>query len=284
MRRPWAKPTGRNSTMPNAAGTILDEILAARAARVRQARARVPIEDLERAAAVRSEFRSFRDALSAGGIRVIAEMKKASPSAGLLQSEYAPGALAQDYEAAGAAALSILTEEDYFQGSLDHLRQARAATCLPVLRKDFIIEPYQVYESAASGADALLLIVAALSGAELLSLIELSRRLNVAALVEVHTEDELARALDAGADIIGVNNRDLKTLEVKLETSLRLREKIPAGILSVTESGIKTGEDLARLHEAGFDAALIGERLMRSGNPGRALREMLTAARGNGVS
>lgn len=265
--------------MPNAAGTILDEILAARAARVRQAKARVPIEDLERAAAKRTDFRSFRDALSADGIRVIAEMKKASPSAGLLQSEYAPAALAQGYEAAGAAALSILTEEDYFQGSLDHLRQARAATRLPVLRKDFMIEPYQVYESAASGADALLLIVAALSDAELLSMIELSRRLNMAALVEVHTEDELARALDAGADIIGVNNRDLKTLEVRLETSFRLREKIPAQCLAVAESGIKTGEDLKKLREAGFDAALIGERLMRSGDPGRALREMLAGAR-----
>lgn len=265
--------------MPNDTGTILDEILAARAARIRQAQARAPLEDLERAAVARSDFRSFRGHLAAGGLGVIAEMKKASPSAGLLRSEYAPTLLARGYEDSGAAALSVLTEEDYFQGSLDHLRQARAATRLPVLRKDFIIEPYQVVESAAGGADALLLIVAALSPAQLRNLIELSRRFNLAALVEVHTEEELARALDEGADVIGINNRDLKTLEVKLETSFRLREKIPVQCLTVAESGIKAGEDLKRLREAGFDAALIGERLMRSGDPGRALGEMLAGAK-----
>lgn len=268
--------------MQNATGTILDEIVAARAERVKQARARVPLEVLVRAAGSRADFRSFSGALSAAehhGPHVIAEMKKASPSAGLLRSEYAPGALARDYEASGATALSVLTEEDYFQGSLDHLREARAAARLPVLRKDFIVDPYQVYESAASGADALLLIVAALSNGLLRELIELSRRLNVTALVEVHTENELGRALDAGAEIIGVNNRDLKTLEVKLETSLRLRENIPSGCLTVAESGIKTAADLKRLAGAGFHAALVGEWFMRSGDPGRALADLLAGAR-----
>ncbi len=215
---------------------------------------------------------------------MIAEMKKASPSAGLLRDEYAPGALARDYEASGATALSVLTEEDYFQGSLDHLREARTAARLPVLRKDFIIHSYQVYESAARGADALLLIVAALANELLRELIELSQRLKVAALIEVHTENELRRALDAGAEIIGVNNRDLKTLEVKLETSLRLREKIPSRCLTVTESGIKTAADLKRLSAAGFHAALIGEWFMRSGDPGRALADLLAGARDNGMA
>lgn len=265
--------------MQNATGTILDEIVAARAERVRQARSRVPLEVLAHAAESRTDFRKFNDSLSAGGIRVIAEMKKASPSAGLLRGEYAPGALARDYETSGAAALSVLTEEDYFQGSLDHLREARRAALLPVLRKDFIIDPYQVYESAVGGADALLLIVAALSNELLSELIELSRRLKVAALVEVHTEDDLVRALDAGAEIIGVNNRDLKTLEVKLETSFRLREKIPSGCLAVAESGIKSAADLRRLIGAGFHAALIGEWFMRSGEPGRALADLLHGAR-----
>ncbi|HEV2501275.1 MAG TPA: indole-3-glycerol phosphate synthase TrpC [Terriglobia bacterium] len=263
--------------------TILDDIVASRADRVREAKSRVPLEALARAAEARSDFRSFRDALSLDSphaARVIAEMKKASPSAGLLRSDYAPPALARDYEASGAVALSVLTEEDYFQGSLDHLREARRAARLPVLRKDFIIDPYQVYESAASGADALLLIVAALSSESLRDLIDLCRRLKVAALVEVHNEDELSRALDAGVEIVGVNNRDLKTLEVKLGTSFKLREKIPSRCLAVAESGIKTGADLKRLVEAGFHAALIGERLMRSNDPGGALGELLAGARG----
>lgn len=261
--------------------TILDDIVAARAERVKQARLRFPLEAVARAAEARADFRSFRDALSLNGshaARVIAEMKKASPSAGLLRSEYAPAALARDYETSGAVALSVLTEEDYFQGSLDHLREARRTARLPVLRKDFIIEAYQVYESAANGADALLLIVAALSNQRLLELIEICQRLKVAALVEVHNEDELSRALDAGAEIVGVNNRDLKTLEVKLETSFKLREKIPSRCLAVAESGIKNGADLRRLVEAGFHATLIGERLMRSNDPGGALGELLAGA------
>lgn len=261
--------------MRNATGTILDEIVAMRAKRVEQARRTAPLERLQRAAAERSDYRNFRGRLSAGGIQIIAEMKRASPSAGILRNNYDPAALAQGYESAGAAALSVLTEPDYFEGSLEHLRAARDAARLPVLRKDFIIDPYQVVESSAAGADALLLIVAALPDGRLRELIEHSERWRIAALVEVHTEDELLRALDAGAGIIGINNRNLKTLEVNLDTSLRLRDKIPSGHLTVAESGIKTPTDLKRLAAAGFDAALIGERLMRAGDPGAALAELI---------
>jgi indole-3-glycerol phosphate synthase len=168
-----------------------------------------------------------------------------------------------------------LTEERYFLGSLADLETVRASVSLPVLRKDFILEDYQIYESVAAGADALLLIVAALSDEDLRRLLELCLGLRTAPLVEVHDESELERALGAGARIIGVNNRDLKTLEVNLETSLRLRPRIPAGCIAVSESGIKTGEDLCRIAEAGYHAVLIGERFMTAADPGAALREML---------
>jgi indole-3-glycerol phosphate synthase len=171
-----------------------------------------------------------------------------------------------------------LTEKDFFGGSLQDLQEARGAVRLPVLRKDFILDPYQVYESVAAGADALLLIVAALSDEDLRKLLGLCDRLHIAALVEVHTAPELERALAAGARIIGVNNRNLRTLEVSLETSLRLRSKIPPGCLAVSESGIKTAADLHRLSEAGFNAALIGERFMTAPDPGQELAEMLRLA------
>lgn len=265
--------------MQKVTNTILDDILAARAARVEQARLRVPLDSLAQAGEARKDFRSFAAALSGGGVRVIAEMKKASPSAGLLRNEYSCAALATAYEGSGAIAISVLTEEDYFQGSIGHLREARASVRLPVLRKDFIVDAYQVYESAAAGADAVLLIVAALPDKDLRTMMELSGRLKMAALVEVHTEQELSRALGAGASIIGVNNRNLKTLEVNLETSFLLREKIPAGCVAVTESGIKSAVELKRLIGSGFQAALIGESLMRSHDPGRALAELLAECR-----
>ncbi len=261
--------------MQNTTETLLDDILARRMERVNESRRRIPLDRLARAAESRTEFRSFSGALSAGGVRIVAEMKKASPSAGLLRQSYCCAEIAGAYERAGAAALSVLTEEDYFQGSLDHLRQARAAARLPALRKDFIVDPYQIYESAAAGADALLLIVAALRDTDLRALVELSARLRVEALVEVHTERELYRALDAGAQLIGVNNRNLKTLEVTLDTSFRLRDKIPAEHLTVAESGIKSAADLRKLIAAGFHAALIGERFMRAPDPGGALAELL---------
>jgi indole-3-glycerol phosphate synthase len=268
--------------------SILDEIIDSRRRRLEEARARVPLAGLERAAEDRAERRDFAAALDrhhrksglvkypgAAGLAVIAELKSASPSAGLLKRDYRPSEIARGYESAGAAALSVLTEEEFFRGTLEHLKQARAATGVPVLRKDFILDAYQVYESAAAGADALLLIAAALPDQELRRLLELSDRLRIAALVEVHTADELDRAIAVGARIIGINNRNLKTLEVNIETSLRLRPRIPTACLSVSESGIRTAADLERLRDAGFDAALIGERFMMAEDPGRELAALL---------
>ena len=260
------------------AQTYLDEIVAARRKDVEEARSRVPLGHLQNAAERRHEWRDFAAALSRESISVIAEMKKASPSRGLMRADYRPRTLAQNYEAVGAAALSVLTEERYFQGDLTDLIDARDAVSLPVLRKDFILDGYQVYESAASGADALLLIVAALSDKDLRSLIELAHVVNLAALVEVHTAEELERALAAGARILGVNNRNLKTLEVDLATSFELAAKIPADCLAVSESGIRTSDDLKRLAKAGYDAALIGEAFMTADDPGRELATMLDAA------
>ena len=261
--------------MVNLSGTCLGEIVAARRQQIGEARARTPLETLKHAAQARAERRDFAAALSGGPLRLIAELKRASPSRGILRQQYRPDAIAQSYEAAGASALSVLTEERYFLGSLDDLETVRAAVRLPVLRKDFILEDYQIYETVAAGADALLLIVAALSDEDLRSSVELCHGLQIAPLVEVHDESELERALAAGARIIGVNNRDLKTLEVDLETSLRLRPGIPAGSITVSESGIKTSQDLRRIAEAGYHAALIGERFMTTADPGAALREML---------
>jgi indole-3-glycerol phosphate synthase len=269
----------RSPKMAGTAGTILDEIIAARRRRLTIARQRMPLIMLKKALETTCVARDFAAALSGPGIHVIAEMKQASPSGGVLRKDYRPQELAQGYEAGGAAALSVLTEEDYFHGSLSDLIDARDAVGLPVLRKDFIVEPYQVYESAAAGADALLLIVAALEDDELREVIELARSLQVASLVEVHTEEELNRAIAAGARIIGVNNRNLKTLEVDIETSFRLRAKIPPECLAVSESGIKTPEDLRRLAEAGFNAALIGESLILNEHPGRKLAALLEGAR-----
>lgn len=249
--------------------------MAARRRRLEEARARVPLSQLQQAAEARHEGRDFTGALSGSGLRVIAELKQASPSRGLLRGDYRCREIAQGYEAAGAAALSVLTEEQFFRGSLTDLIDARDAVGLPVLRKDFILDGYQVYESVAAAADALLLIVAALPDKDLRNLTELCRRLHIAALVEVHTEEELDRALAAGAEIIGVNNRNLKTFEVNLETSFRLRGKIPSSCRAVSESGIQTGAELRRLREAGYDAVLIGERLMTAEDPGRELAGLL---------
>lgn len=270
--------------MAQSAKTVLDEILAARRRSVEEACARVPLDSIKRAAEARHEFRDFAGALSGPCLRVIAELKKASPSRGVLRKDYRCREIAQAYEAGGAAALSVLTEEQFFRGSLTDLIESRDATGLPVLRKDFIVDPYQVYESVAAGADALLLIVAALGDRELRGLLELSGRLRIAALVEVHTEEELDRALAAGARLLGVNNRDLKTFEVSLETSLGLRARIPSSCLAVSESGIKTPEDLRRLAEAGFNAVLIGEQLLAGGDPGRELAHLLEGAKAPSVN
>jgi indole-3-glycerol phosphate synthase len=262
------------------ARTILDNIVSTRRRALDETRVAVPLEEVQSAAAARQERRDFAAALATGagaprGLRVIAELKRASPSRGRLRQDYRRREIAQGYAAAGAAALSVLTEQHYFLGSLDDLAVARRAVTIPVLRKDFILDSYQVYESVAAGADALLLIVAALPDRDLRSLLDLCQRLRVAALVEVHTEQEMERAVDAGVRIIGINNRNLKTLEVSLESSFQLREKIPSGCIAVSESGIKSAGDLERLRAAGFDAVLIGERLMSKPDPGRALQDLL---------
>lgn len=265
--------------MTEPARTFLEEIVAARKRRLEETRAGVTLGQVQQAAEARSERRDFAAALSGGSVRVIAELKRASPSRGLLRQHYRRREIAQAYESAGASALSVLTEEQFFLGSLEDLKEVRDSVRLPVLRKDFIVDGYQVYESVAAGADALLLIVAALSDKDLRNLIKLSERVRIAALVEVHTEEELERALAAGARTLGVNNRDLKTLEVNLETSFRLKPRIPSNCLAVSESGIKNAADLQRLAEAGFNAVLIGERLMAAPDPGKGLAQLLEGAR-----
>jgi indole-3-glycerol phosphate synthase len=211
-------------------------------------------------------------------MRVIAEHKRRSPSRGAIREDLAPADVARRYAAAGAAALSVLTDEPFFGGALGHLSQARAATELPALRKDFVVDPWQIAEARAAGADAVLLIVAALSDGALRQLIGEARALGVDALVEVHDGGELERALAAGARLVGVNNRDLRTLSVSLETSVGLAPRIPDDVVAVAESGIKSGQDLRRLRDAGFDACLVGEHLMSAPDPGAALRRLLEEA------
>jgi indole-3-glycerol phosphate synthase len=219
---------------------------------------------------------AFHDALTrTDRLNVIAECKRRSPSRGILRDDYDPAAIARSYEEAGAAAISVLTEPTFFDGALDHLRAVRAATTLPVLRKDFIVAEYQLVEAVEAGASAALLIAAALEGETLAALIRASDRLGLAALVEVHDRAELARALAAGARIVGVNNRNLRTLEVDLSASNDLIGLVPSGIVAVAESGLRRPEDLHRLRAAGFSAFLIGESLMSAVDPGLALREML---------
>jgi indole-3-glycerol phosphate synthase len=222
-----------------------------------------------------SQRRDFEAALRARRPAIIAEIKKASPSKGLLSSDFNPALLAQQYFAGGAAALSVLTDRRFFQGSLSDLRTARAVAHIPVLRKDFTIDEIDVIEAAASGADAILLITAILTRGEMESLRKLAEKYRLAALVEVHDDAELDRALESGARIVGVNNRDLRTFEVTLETSLRLAARIPAGALRVSESGIHSRDDIARLADAGFHAFLVGEHLMKSPDPAAALRALI---------
>ncbi len=228
----------------------------------------------ETQAAQRRDFRDFTAAIGAGPC-IISEIKKASPSKGLLQRDFNPASIAGAYERGGAAALSVLTDREFFQGSLADLESARAACRLPVLRKDFTIDPVQIVEAAAHGADAILLIAAILSDDEMASFRQAAAALGMAALVEVHNEPELDRAIASGAKIVGVNNRDLRTFDVRLETSLRLAARIPAGVLRVSESGIHSRSDIALLRAAGYDAFLIGESLMTAGDPERGLRDLL---------
>lgn len=220
--------------------------------------------------------RDFIGALSREGLNIIAELKKASPSKGLLCEDYRPLETARELEASGAAALSVLTEEDFFQGSLGDLKQISGTTTIPVLRKDFIIDPWQVWEARAANADSFLLIAAILDDHALSDLLALGKTLGMEALVEAHSREEVDRATTAGAKIIGINNRDLKTFEVSVERSLELVDAVPQECVAVSESGIRSGVDLKRLHEAGFDAFLIGEHLMSAADPGAELVKLLS--------
>lgn len=230
--------------------------------------------ELERRAADRPAARGFRAGLIAAPPAIIAEIKQASPSKGVFTGNFHPASLAKLYAAGGAAVLSVLTDEQFFKGTLADLETARSAVFIPVLRKDFTIDEFHVIEAAAHGADAILLIAAILDVQQLRGLRELAARYGMAALVEVHDDFELDAALDSGADIIGVNNRNLHTFEVTLDTSLRLVEKMPAAVVKVAESGIQSREDVQRLQAAGFQAFLVGEHLMKSADPAAALREL----------
>jgi indole-3-glycerol phosphate synthase len=259
---------------------ILERIVEARRASVAHRKRVLPDVALQLAVEKKvAPPRDFPAALArAGKINIISELKKASPSRGVIREEYAPAVLAASLEEAGAAALSVLTEENFFSGSLGDLKEASRVTKIPILRKDFIVDPWQVWETRAAGADSFLLIAAVLNDAELRELLELGRALKMEALVEVHAREELERALEAGARIIGVNNRDLRDFQVHLETSLGLADAIPEECIAVTESGLRTHDDLLRLQRAGFDAFLIGEHVMQSADPAVALRALLAPA------
>jgi indole-3-glycerol phosphate synthase len=258
----------------------LDRILAQTRADLATRRSRTPLASLERRAAHHSP-RGFAAALrraAASGPAIIAELKKASPSKGLIRAEFDAASLARDLAHAGAAALSVLTDEPFFQGSLVNLELASAATTIPCLRKDFIMDEYQIVEARAHRADAILLIAAALTDDDLARFTSAAHALQLDVLCEVHTAEELARVRDLGCDCYGVNNRDLHSFNVSLETSLRLADRLPAGAVHVAESGIHSPADIRTLRDSGFHAFLIGESLMRQPDPGAALRSLLQPA------
>jgi indole-3-glycerol phosphate synthase len=260
--------------MSSAFPTVLERIVAHK--RRELAEQATPVDELTALAELNLPLRrDFSAALRREGPAIIAELKRASPSKGLLAPDYRPAVTAPGYERGGAAALSVLTDERFFQGALADLETARGATRIPVLRKDFTTDPYHVVEAAAHGADAVLLIVAILSDPELRNFRELAEQFRMTALVEVHDENELQRAIDSGARVIGVNNRDLRTFEVRLDTALRLAERIPEGAIRVAESGIGSADDIRTLRAAGYDAFLIGEHLITSADPAQAVQDLL---------
>lgn len=262
-------------------GDLLQAVVAASHRSADERERLVPRAALERDARTRpAGGAAFRASVASPGVRIIAECKRRSPSRGVLRAEYDPVAIARGYETAGAAAISVLTEPTFFDGSLDHLRSVRQSVSTPLLRKDFIVTDYQVVEAVASGADAVLLIVAALDDAALARLLALATDLGLASLVEVHDAAELGRALAAGAAIVGVNSRNLRTLEVNQATLDDLGPKIPSGVVAVAESGLRTPDDLRRLAAIRYDAFLIGERFMTVPDPGEGLRALVDAATG----
>jgi indole-3-glycerol phosphate synthase len=264
----------------------LDQILAATRRRVAETKQTADRRELEKRAE-KYVPRGFKAALATAaqnGPAIIAELKKASPSRGLIRANFDPADLAAELEAAGAAALSVLTDEEFFQGSLDNLLRASANTKLPCLRKDFIVDPLQILEARANSADAILLIVAALSQKELITLSRDARECGLDVLCEAHDRTELERAIDAGCELIGVNNRNLRTFKVEIETAVRLAEFMPENAVRVAESGIHSGADIAHLRSAGYHAFLIGESLMKAAAPGKALQDLLAQADRNVAS
>jgi indole-3-glycerol phosphate synthase len=260
---------------------ILNTILARKVQEIAERSARVPLAELASRAADAPATRGFAEALHAaiahGDPAVIAEVKKASPSKGVIRADFHPADIAMSYEFGGAACLSVLTDVDFFQGADAYLRQAREACTLPVLRKDFTVDPYQVYEARALGADCILLIVAALDDVQLVELSGLALQLDMDVLVEVHDIDELERALQVPVPLIGINNRNLRTFEVSLDVTLAMKDAVPRDRLLVTESGILVPQDVARMRAAGVDAFLVGETFMRAEEPGDALRRLFFA-------
>jgi indole-3-glycerol phosphate synthase len=257
---------------------ILQKIVAVKHDEVAAARKRVPLEAMRADAESRVLTRDFvgamRRKIDAGGSAVIAEIKKASPSKGVLRADFVPADIAQSYAENGAACLSVLTDRQFFQGQPDYLKQARASCDLPVLRKDFVVDAYQVYESRVMGADCILLIAACLDDAQMAELEAIAQGLDMAVLVEVHDEPELERALRLKTPLVGINNRNLRSFEVSLDNTLSLLPRVPAGRLLVTESGIRTSADVQTLRQAGVHAFLIGEAFMRAGDPGEALASL----------
>ena len=260
---------------------ILNTILARKTQEVAERSARVPLAALQARVAgappVRGFARALQAAIANGDAAVIAEVKKASPSKGVIRPDFHPADIAVSYEFGGAACLSVLTDVDFFQGADAYLQQAREACTLPVLRKDFVIDSYQVYEARVLGADCILLIVAALDDRQLAELSDLAMRLGMDVLVEVHDIDELERALQVPVPLVGINNRNLRTFEVSLDTTLAMKDAVPKDRLLVTESGIVVPEDVATMRDAGVNAFLVGETFMRAEEPGEALRQLFFA-------
>jgi indole-3-glycerol phosphate synthase len=261
---------------------ILNQIVAVKHQEVAAAKQRISFDAMRADAESRVLTRDFVGALkakiAAGKPAVIAEIKKASPSKGVIREDFIPADIAQSYAEGGAACLSVLTDKQFFQGQVDYLKQARASCQLPVLRKDFMVDAYQIYESRAMGADCILLIAACLDDAQMKTFEAIARSLDMAVLVEVHDEAELERALKLKTPLIGINNRNLKTFEVSLETTLTLKKHVPADRVLVTESGISTRDDVLRMGAAGVNAFLVGEAFMRAKEPGKALADLFTAA------
>ena len=261
---------------------ILNRILARKVEEIAERSARLPLAELRARVADQPDTRGFAAALEscveAGRAAVIAEIKKASPSKGVIRADFDPVAIAQSYQRGGASCLSVLTDVDFFQGADAHLQQVRAACGLPLLRKDFTIDAYQVYEARVIGADCILLIAAALDDETLMDLALLAADLDLDVLVEVHDGDEMERALEIPAPLIGINNRNLRSFEVSLETSVNLRRNVPAERLLVSESGIATREDVAHLRTAGIHAFLVGEAFMRATDPGSELQRLFDPA------